>query len=403
MERSTIRLQLTTQAEGPATSRSGRSIVQHVQSLWCKTDMNENEFLRLADVTKRFGDVAVLRDINLSVASNEFLTILGPSGSGKTTILRLIGGFEQPSSGRIFIDGNDITNMPINQRPCNTVFQDYALFPHLSVRNNVGYGLMVRRTPAHVIEKKVKDVLEIVGLEPYTSRLPHELSGGQRQRVALARAIVCEPRVILLDEPLAALDVTLRAQMCAFLKGLQQRLHIAFIFITHDQQEAIAMSDRIVVMDAGRIKQIGTPKQLYHEPNSRFVAEFFGENNILEGTLVSAEGAVCVVETGFGIIVGRQAGEAATPGEKVHIAIRPENIRLVKDGITGHRFIVRNLQFAGSSNVVDVVEQSANQSALRVRLSGGNLVRMPQPSENVGLDWAAESVNVMRAQDDSDH
>ncbi|MEQ1522145.1 MAG: ABC transporter ATP-binding protein [Aestuariivirga sp.] len=273
--------------------------------------MNENEFLRLVDVTKRFGDVAVLRDINLSVASNEFLTILGPSGSGKTTILRLIGGFEQPSSGRIFIDGNDITNLPINQRPCNTVFQDYALFPHLSVRSNVGYGLMVRRTPAHVIDKKVKDVLEIVGLGPYTSRLPHELSGGQRQRVALARAIVCEPRVILLDEPLAALDVALRAQMCAFLKGLQRRLHIAFVFITHDQQEAIAMSDRIIVMDAGRIKQIGTPKQLYHEPNSRFVAEFFGENNIFEGTLVSAEGAVCKVETGFGRIMGRQAGEAA--------------------------------------------------------------------------------------------
>ncbi len=371
--------------------------------MWCKTDMNENEFLRLVDVTKRFGNVAVLRDINLSVASNEFLTILGPSGSGKTTILRLIGGFEQPSSGRIFIDGNDITNLPINQRPCNTVFQDYALFPHLSVRSNVGYGLMVRRTPAHVIDKKVKDVLEIVGLGPYTSRLPHELSGGQRQRVALARAIVCEPRVILLDEPLAALDVALRAQMCAFLKGLQRRLHIAFVFITHDQQEAIAMSDRIIVMDAGRIKQIGTPKQLYHEPNSRFVAEFFGENNIFEGTLVSAEGAVCKVETGFGIIMGRQAGEAATPGEKVHIAIRPENIRLVKVGVTGHRFIVRNLQFAGSSNIVDVVDQSANQSALRVRLSGGSLIWMPQPSEYVSLDWAAESVNVMRAQDDSDH
>lgn len=364
--------------------------------------MSDKDFLRLEAVDKRFGAVEVLRRIDLSVAGNEFLTILGPSGSGKTTVLRIIGGFEQPSGGRVHLGGEDITDRPINRRPCNTVFQDYALFPHLSVRRNVGYGLMVRRTPARIVETKVDEVLAIVGLESLASRLPHELSGGQRQRVALARAIVCEPRVILLDEPLAALDVALRAQMCAFLKGLQKRLHIAFVFITHDQQEAIAMSDRIAVMKDGRIEQTGTPRQLYLAPTTRFVANFFGENNLFGGTLLDRSDPYCNVETAMGPVAGRYLGASGPPGGRVDVAIRPEHIRLAAVRPGARRFIVRNVQFAGPSTLIDVVDEASGSISLRLRLSGGSAEALPDVGTAVGLEWPLDSVTVMNAGGDHD-
>ena len=228
--------------------------------------------LKLRDVAKRYGMQEVLHPLSLAVGSGEFLTLLGPSGSGKTTVLRLIGGFTQASSGNILFDGQDITQLPANRRPFNTVFQDYALFPHMTVLQNAGYGPLVQRRQGDDTRKLIDETLDIVGLSALRDRYPAQLSGGQKQRVALARAIICQPKVILLDEPLAALDATLRRQMQVFLKQIQRRIDTTFVFVTHDQDEAITMSDRIVVMNLGRIEQVGTPKDLYFSPRTRFVA-----------------------------------------------------------------------------------------------------------------------------------
>lgn len=276
--------------------------------------------LRLEDVSKRYGTVQVLDPVRLDVADGEFLTILGPSGSGKTTILRLVAGFTEPTSGCILFGGVDITSVPTNRRPFNTVFQDYALFPHMSVEANVGYGLMVRGRPAAEIRRKVVETLDIVGLGALLDRYPSQLSGGQKQRVALARAIVCEPQLILLDEPLAALDAELRRQMQLFLKDLQRRIAITFVFVTHDQEEAITMSDQIVVMNKGRIEQIGAPKAIYYAPRTAFVARFFGDNNIIPATL---RGAVATSAIGSFAI----GGEGRADG-RVILAVRPERIGL---------------------------------------------------------------------------
>ncbi len=359
--------------------------------------MNQrSDVLTLEAVGKSFGSTTVLRDITLSVASNEFLTILGPSGSGKTTILRLIAGFEAPTTGRIMLDGADISQMPINRRPFNTVFQDYALFPHLSVRRNVGYGLMVRGVPKAEIEPRVEAVLAIVGLQDYALRLPRELSGGQRHRVALARAIICEPRVILLDEPLAALDVALRAQMCKFLKDIQRRLDIAFVFITHDQQEAIAMSDRIVVMRDGRIEQIGGPEELYAFPASRFVAGFFGENNLIDGVVGAVDGARCKVETPIGPLWGSARGPAAVAGAEVHLAIRPE--ALVLGATDGHRFVVRDAQFAGPTTLIEAQGVVAAEVTLRLRVPSGGTRALPAVGDVVAIGWSETDARVIAAE-----
>lgn len=352
-------------------------------------------FLQLDTVSKRYGAVDVLHDVSFSVARNEFLTILGPSGSGKTTILRLIAGFEQATGGAIRLDGTGIDAMPINRRPFNTVFQDYALFPHLSVRRNVAYGLMVRGIEKAKIDARVAEVLSVVGLDAFATRLPHELSGGQRQRVALARAIICEPRLILLDEPLAALDVTLRAQMCAFLKSIQRRMEIAFVFITHDQQEAIAMSDRIIVMNKGRIEQVGTPEDLYLRPRTRFVAGFFGENNLVEGLVTGLSRGCATVETGIGTLDVQTDAQYLTSGDQVRIAIRPENIVLSKGEKDGRAFTVRDVQFAGASVIVDVVDAVSGRVEMRVRQTPADARRRPAIGDAVALSWSAQDVTLI--------
>ena len=274
--------------------------------------------LVLDGISKRYGTTEVLRPIDLEIPKGEFLTVLGPSGSGKTTILRLIGGFTMPSSGRIMLDGSDLSRMPTNKRPFNTVFQDYALFPHMTVAQNVGYGLMIRRTPKKEIASVVTKALAVVGLSDFPARYPGELSGGQRQRVALARAIVCEPEVVLLDEPLSALDAELRRQMQLFLKNLQRQIGATFLFVTHDQQEAISMSDRLVVMNFGGVEQIGTPEDIYYHPKTPFVAGFFGDNNICDAEIDSAGRLVTPFGT-FSRPDGLAEGKRA-----VKIAMRPE-------------------------------------------------------------------------------
>ena len=295
----------------------------------------------LIDISKSFGDQIVLDKLNLSIRENEFLTLLGPSGCGKTTTLRILGGFENPDSGKVIFDGKDITSLPPNKRNLNTVFQKYALFSHMNVEENIAFGLKISVKSASYIKDKIKYALKLVNLEGFENRLPDSLSGGQQQRVAIARAIVNEPRLLLLDEPLGALDLKLRQDMQYELIRLKNELGITFVYVTHDQEEALTMSDTIVVMNQGYIQQIGTPEDIYNEPQNAFVADFIGDSNIVDGLmlqdrLVEILGAKfpCVDE-GFGV------------RKPVDVVIRPEDINLVKpeDGIITGR--VTHLIFKG--------------------------------------------------------
>ena len=246
----------------------------------------EKKIIELKNISKNFEDQQVLKGIDLNIYENEFLTLLGPSGCGKTTLLRIIGGFEEPSNGQLIFDGKDISKVPPYKREVNTVFQKYALFPFLNVADNIAFGLNLKKMDKDVIEKKVSRMLELVGLKGFEKRDVTLLSGGQQQRVAIARALVNEPKVLLLDEPLGALDAKLRKDMQTELKKIQKEVGITFIFVTHDQEEALSMSDTIVVLNDGVIQQIGTPMDIYNEPQNRFVAEFIGESNIIEGNMI---------------------------------------------------------------------------------------------------------------------
>jgi len=342
-----------------------------------------NDLLTLRSVSKSYGAVAVLHGVDLAVRDGEFLTVLGPSGSGKTTVLRLIGGLESLSSGEIRLDGKDISRMPINRRPFNTVFQDYALFPHMTVAANVGYGLSVRHEPRREIVRRVAEALELVQLGPFAGRYPAQLSGGQRQRVALARALICRPRLVLLDEPLAALDLELRRQMQDFLKSIQREVRTTFLFVTHDQEEAIGMSDRICVMQGGFIRQIGTPYDLYYRPNCEFVARFFGENNLVAGTLGPVHGELRSIDTALGRLVCSVKGQpdlrAAADGASAFAAFRPEALHVAQADETENRMEGRiaDIAFAGASTVARIVPDAADGLLLRLRLpsriDGGTL------------------------------
>jgi spermidine/putrescine transport system ATP-binding protein len=358
--------------------------------------MTYQNIITLVGVTKNYGNVEVLAPVDLAVRDGEFLTILGPSGSGKTTILRLVGGFLPPTAGRILLDGHDISRMPIFARPFNTVFQDYALVPHMTVRDNVGFGLRVRKRPKQEITRRVEEVLAVVGLADKALRFPSDLSGGQRQRVALARAIICEPRLILLDEPLAALDAELRRSMQFFLKELQRQIRTTFMFVTHDQDEAIAISDRIVVMNHGRIEQIGTPEEVYYRPRSEFVARFFGENNVLP----AARDPRSEHEPAISSVLGRHSfGPAATHGEVIHVAIRPERIRLSRHALSprGTGSLAASVErrtFLGPVTEL-LVRPDGSPQPLKVRLTDGDMAEMPVPGDRLHLSWSDADVSVL--------
>ena len=293
--------------------------------------------LELKNIKKSFTEgEAVLDDISLVISQGEFITLLGSSGCGKTTTLRIIAGLEQPDEGSVWLDGREVTGLEPNQRDVNTVFQNYALFPHMNGAENIGYGLKLKKVPKAEIKKKVSRMLELVQLEGYEKRKPSELSGGQKQRVAIARALVNNPKVLLLDEPLGALDLQLRRAMQIELKHLQKKLGITFIYITHDQEEAINMSDRIAVMKGGRIEQMGTPDEIYNHPKTSYVATFVGNANILHGVVESVQGETAVVKIGndkVAVDLGTDQQNAGTgrypaAGEKVTLAVRSENVQL---------------------------------------------------------------------------
>lgn len=287
-----------------------------------------DSFLELKNLKKSFAPgEAVLQGINLTIRQGEFVTLLGASGCGKTTTLRIIAGLEQPDSGSVWLEGQDVTALEPNQRDVNTVFQNYALFPHMNVADNIGYGLKIRKSPKAEIKKKVKEMLELVQLEGYEKRKPSELSGGQKQRVAIARALANNPRVLLLDEPLGALDLQLRRTMQLELKRLQKKLGITFIYITHDQEEAINMSDRIVVMNQGQFEQIGTPDEIYNHPKTSYVAAFVGNANILKGIVAEKNGHHIKVKLGDEV-ASIDTEEKVNVGENVTVALRGENILL---------------------------------------------------------------------------
>ncbi len=318
----------------------------------------------LIDVEKRFGSNLVVRKMNMEIYEGEFLTLLGPSGCGKTTTLRMIAGFEDATSGIIKVQGERVENKEPYQRDVNTVFQNYALFPHMTVFDNVAYGLTIKKVPKDEIRQRVAEMLELVQLTDYERRKPDELSGGQKQRVAIARALINRPKVLLLDEPLGALDLKLRKQMQIELKRLQKKLGITFVYVTHDQEEALTMSDRIAVMNAGVIEQLGTPMEIYDHPLTRFVAGFIGESNIFDGTVTAVEGDLLRVDTPAGKLLTRGSGFAV--GEEMHVSIRPEYLEAGERSADGFDLPARIKDFTYMGTVVKTALDMADGTELKL-------------------------------------
>ena len=344
--------------------------------------MEQEHLIDLKGICKEYDGTQVLKDINLYVRKKEFVTLLGPSGCGKTTTLRIIGGFEYPTSGEVYFEGKEISALPPYKRRVNTVFQKYALFPHLNVRDNIAFGLKLKKVPKKEIDKKVDRMLELVNLKGYGKRHVDQLSGGQQQRIAIARALVNEPEVLLLDEPLGALDLKLRKEMQLELKNMQQQLGITFIYVTHDQEEALTMSDTIVVMRDGKILQIGDPKRIYDEPANAFVADFIGESNILKGTMIKDElvhfaghDFVCV-DSGFG------------ENAPVDVVIRPEDIMIVGEDIGQLTGIVQSVLFKGVHYEMMV---STGETTFKVH----STTMQPQGSK-VGINIVPFNIHIMK-------
>ena len=343
--------------------------------------------MELKNITKSFTEEeSVLKGISLTIDKGEFITLLGSSGCGKTTTLRIVAGLEMPDSGKVFLEGKDVTELAPEERDVNTVFQNYALFPHMNVADNIGYGLKLKKVPKAEIRKKVTEMLELVQLPGFEKRKPSELSGGQKQRVAIARSLVNNPRVLLLDEPLGALDLQLRRAMQIELKKLQKKLGITFIYITHDQEEAINMSDRIAVMNNGKFEQIGTPDEIYNHPKTSYVATFVGNSNILKGIAESSEENIVNIKVSGGTVPVFNDGPTVKEGEGVTLAVRSENIHLDETGVRGLPAEVVEKSFAGGMlRVVLKLQDDTEIIASRYGIDAG-----VQPGQKVGCSFAAE-------------
>ncbi len=352
--------------------------------------------ISIRGVTKRFGTFTAVAETDIDIMANEFFALLGPSGCGKTTLLRMLAGFETPTTGQILIDGEDVVDTPPNRRPVNMVFQSYAVFPHMSVRDNVAYGLKVGRVPRAESATRVVEALDRVQLGHLADRKPDQLSGGQRQRVALARALVMRPKVLLLDEPLSALDAKLREQMQLELSRLQQEVGITFVTVTHDQDEALSMADRIAVMEAGRVCQVATPGRLYESPSTRFVADFIGKVNLFDAQVVSARtGRVALDITGIGRADVPHDGSAQGA---VSVAVRPEKIRMgtIQPDTTlrTHGTIADWAYYGDTSHLYVTTE-----TGLRVAVNVQNVTRQTVDSADIGdevwLSWDPEDTLVL--------
>jgi spermidine/putrescine transport system ATP-binding protein len=359
--------------------------------------------VRLERMSKRFGDVVAVRELDLDIERGEFFTMLGPSGCGKTTTLRVIAGFEEPTEGVVRLDGTDVTGLPAFKRPTNTVFQSYALFPHMSVVDNVAFGLKRKGVDKADIRRRVGEELERVGLKDEANRKPRQLSGGQQQRVALARALVNRPAVLLLDEPLGALDLKLRKNLQIQLKEIQRAVGITFVYVTHDQEEALTMSDRIAVMNQGVIEQVDDPETVYEHPATTFVAGFIGVSNLMPGEVTSVNGSTAQLRLDAGVEVSTEASGASV-GERAHAVVRPEKLDIHPAGSDS----------AGGPSVEGSIESSVylgTATQVVVRLGDGTAMtvlvpnadtearrRLPGPGDAVRLAWSSENIHMVRAE-----
>jgi spermidine/putrescine transport system ATP-binding protein len=401
-----VRIQCPVRAAGSAIGGDSR-VMDASNTAEAVTEMpaavepsaSDGAAIELVGVAKSFsskhGVVTAVDSIDLTIGEGEFFSLLGPSGCGKTTTLRMIGGFEEPTGGQILLHGQDVVGVPPNKRDVNVVFQSYALFPHMSVYDNVAFGLERKRVDKRSIKQRVDDMLELVQLDAKANRRPRELSGGQQQRVALARALVNKPRALLLDEPLAALDLKLRQAMQIELKRIQREVGITFVFVTHDQGEALTMSDRLVVMNAGRIEQLGAPREVYERPRTRFVAGFIGTSNIITGKVTSMDGTTAVLETGAGetLTVPDADQVGASTGGQLDITVRPEKIVIGPErSPNGHCAIrgrVTEVVYLGTSTQYDVVALGGTELRVFVQ-NTSDASDVADRGADVWLSWRPE-------------
>lgn len=356
--------------------------------------------VELQNVTKKFGIVTAVDQVSLQVFDGEFFSLLGPSGCGKTTSLRMIGGFEMPTEGEVFISGEAQGYKPPFKRPVNTVFQSYALFPHMTIFQNVAFGLQMQKVSKEDIKKRVEEMLDLVRLSGMGKRKPNQLSGGQQQRIALARALINNPKVLLLDEPLGALDLKLRKAMQLELKAIQEEVGITFVYVTHDQEEALTMSDRIAVMNKGRILQIGTSREIYEKPQTRFVSDFIGETNYLVGEVIRLEDGFAEINLREGGSIWASAGPGIQPDDEVKVAVRPEKIFISDKEQGSLQCTVKEQAYIGSDTIYILTTKGGSEIRVRVQNTNPIQVDTLEKGNQVYLTWPKESSRAFSSGDD---